>query len=106
MQIIHLEGIAKDSFYVYADSLNTTPVFHYWGDDQTNEYWVTTSFAFANPTNTVYFLSDQPHWWGWDTYGQVAISEITVEQVIPEPASMLLFGIGALGFGFVRRKKI
>ena len=103
MQIIHLEGIAKDSFYVYADSLVTTPVFYYAGDNQTNEYWVTSSFAFANPTDTVYFLSDRPHWWGWETYGQVAISEITVEPV-PEPASMILFSIGALGFGFVRKK--
>jgi len=30
---------------------------------------------------------------------------VGVTNVIPEPASMLLFGIGVLGFGFVRRKR-
>jgi len=33
-------------------------------------------------------------------------SDTAVEGVTPEPASMLLFGIGALGFGFARRKRI
>ena len=43
-------------------------------------------------------------------YGTVSIENFTSEDVtwkstVPEPASMLLFGIGTLGFGIIRRRK-
>jgi len=108
---LHLEGLARDSFYMYMDTLGDPTdsiddeIFYWPGDSQSTEYWVQSSFSISPiyGKHTVYFLSDQPHWSGWGTYGQVAISSIGVEP-IPEPATMFLLGSGLVGLAGARRK--
>jgi len=122
LSTLHLEGRAQDSFYVYIDAdpsifsgyeagvsdIPGYPAAYYPGDDQTTEYWISTTFDFTDTPlfdqHIITFLSDQTHWDGWNTYGQVAISSIGVEP-IPEPSTMLLLGAGLLGLAGFGRKK-
>jgi hypothetical protein len=82
----HLDGYAQDSFYVYMDARGTpgdgTEVF-YWPDEQSHsEVWRTAQIPLSlTGVHTVYLLSDQPHWSGWDQFGQVAFTQVSV---VPE----------------------
>jgi hypothetical protein len=82
----HLDGYAQDSFYIYMDARGTlgdeTEVF-YWPDEQSqSEVWRTAQIPLSlTGVHTVYLLSDQPHWSGWESYGQVAF---TWASVVPE----------------------
>jgi hypothetical protein len=79
-----LEGHAKDTFCVYIDSMGNEPVYYWAGDDSGSEYWVTHVIPVTlKGTHTIYLLSDQPHWSGWDTFGQVAFTWAKVTKVSP-----------------------
>jgi len=132
LSALHLEGQAKDSFYVYIDVTDwddfiytengygsagdgVVPVPEGWthyfkGEKDKSEDWLSTTFDLSDTPlyglHTITFLSDQPHadWSGWDTWGQVAFSSIAVEP-IPEPSTMLLLGAGLLGLAGFGRKK-
>jgi len=79
----HLDGYALDSFYVYIDALgepgDEAEVF-YWPDEQSqSEVWRTAQIPLSlTGVHTVYLLSDQPHWSGWESYGQVAFTWASV----------------------------
>jgi hypothetical protein len=82
----HLDGYAQDSFYVYIDAPGTpgdgTEVF-YWPDEQSqSEIWRTAQIPLdLTGVHTITLRSDQPHWSGWDQFGQVAF---TWAEVVPE----------------------
>jgi hypothetical protein len=81
----HLDGYAQDSFYVYIDTPGTpgdgTEVF-YWPDEQSQgEVWRTAQIPLdLTGVHTITLRSDQPHWSGWDRFGQVAF---TWAKVVP-----------------------
>jgi hypothetical protein len=77
-----LEGIARDSFTVHIDDLANPPIYTWPGDDQSNEYWRLHVIPVNHLTgrHRVFLKSTQPHWSGWETYGQVAFSFAGVVQ--------------------------
>jgi len=108
MNITHLEGIAVDSFQIWSTGTDPSILFNFDAsteDYDENEVWLTSSFDVAlMDTQTIKFISTGAPWSGYDTYGQVAISSITVDP-IPEPGTILLLGIGLLGLAGFGRKK-
>ena len=105
--LIHLEGIAVDSFDMYA---NDTLIFTYDASGMGGqEQWFDTSIAttYLQGLQTIKFVSTGPHWSEYNTYGQLAIASIEVKAV-PEPGTLLLLGsglVGLAGFRFSRRRK-
>lgn len=70
-----LEGHAKDTFFVYIDSMSTEPIYYWAGDDSASEYWVTHTIPVnLKGKHTIYLVSDQDHWLRWDPVGQVAFT--------------------------------
>jgi hypothetical protein len=88
LQLCHLQGYSRDSFYVYIDALGEpgdgTEVFYWPGELSGIEDWHTAEIPLdlaGVHTHTIYLLSDQSHWSGWSTYGQVAF---TWAAVVPD----------------------
>lgn len=79
-----LEGHARDSFYVYIDRMKGRPVYYWPGDDSASESWITHAIPLGlKGTHTIHLLSDQAHWSGWNTFGQVAFTWARVVNTVP-----------------------
>lgn len=88
LTMYHLDGIAKDAFDVYiyppGGSRPATPAYSYAGDSSSSEMWFKTSFAVnACGRQVVEFVSTEPTWSGWATYGQVCFTELQVQDCAP-----------------------
>jgi hypothetical protein len=82
----HLDGMTKDAFEVY---INGVLVYYYPGDDLTTELWLTTTIPVcAYGVQTVKFVSTEPQWDLWATYGQMCFDVIEVQQC-PTDCTML-----------------
>lgn len=84
VSFLHLDGHTKDAFetYLYASGHpeEAVLVFTYPGDDLTGEYWLEDGFfTWGTGARTLKFVSTEPPWSGFDTYGQVAFDWISVE---------------------------
>jgi len=104
MNVNFLEGQAEDSFKIWA---GTSELFHFDASEYgTQEQWLETGSFYVDliGEHTIRFESTGPPWSGYDTWGQVAISSITVDP-IPEPGTILLLGVGLLGLAGFGRKK-
>jgi len=81
-----------------------------WGTGWHQLMSVQSSGSTTTFTTATYSLPSEKLWlafWindGSGDWGKIDNINVT-GSVVPEPASMLLFSIGALGFGFVRRKR-
>ena len=88
LTMYHLDGLAKDAFDVYiyppGGVRPATPVYSYTGDNSTVEMWYKTSFAVtACGRQVVEFVSTEPTWSGWSTYGQVCFTELRIVDCAP-----------------------
>lgn len=84
----HLDGLGNDSFDVYVHPVGAPAeaqlIFSYPGDGLAVEVWKTSSVIFeATGRQTLKFVSTDPQWSGWATYGQMCFDEITVSEVTP-----------------------
>lgn len=80
----HLDGISRDAFDAYihppGDPDAAVLVYSYPGDDSTQEIWSESYVGvFVTGMWTVKFVSTEPPWSGWDTYGQVCLDTISVK---------------------------
>ena len=84
----HLDGMTKDSFEVYqypvGDPGAAQLIFTYPGDDSTAEVWLKSSVIVTGTgPQTLKFVSTQPQWASWATYGQMCFNEITLKTYSP-----------------------
>jgi len=84
----HLDGIGVDAFEVYmypaGDPDAAQLVFTYAGDGLASEIWKTSSvLVSAVGIQTVKFVSTEPQWSGWSTYGQMCFNTIMVKDYLP-----------------------
>jgi hypothetical protein len=84
----HLDGATRDAFEVYiyppGQPESAQLIHSYAGDDQTAEIWYrTTILVHAAGVQTLEFVSTEPPWSGWSTYGQVAFDLLVVEDCLP-----------------------
>ncbi len=84
----HLDGISQDAFEVYiypsGDPGSAQLIFTYPGDDSTAEIWITSSvLVTATGRQTVKFVSTEPQWSGWSTYGQMCFNTLMVKDYVP-----------------------
>ena len=100
VEIRHLDGIADDSFAV-----NILPSGASWGgytwSGNTSEYWVVSNFS-GPAGDTLIITATGAQWSGFATYGQLGIDWIDATP-IPEPATMLLLGLG--GLSLLRKRR-
>jgi hypothetical protein len=105
MSAVHLEGIALDSFEI-KDVDTGNILFTYGGDTNTAEEWMTSEFeVMLTGKRQIEFISTAGHWSGYNTYGQVAISSITV-QSIPDATALVLLSSAMIGACLFGRKKV
>ena len=102
VDILHLDGIANDSFAVSVDS---QPWGLYNDNSSTTEFWVMTRFSGqAGKTLQITSLANPAApWWGHGTYGTLGIDRI--EAYVPAPGAMLLGGLGTVLVGWLRRRR-
>lgn len=75
-----LDGIADDSFVVYARGKDTTGegnthLYHF-DETYTTEIWLPHTITFDKPVRggiKVEIIAKEPKWGGFDTYGQIAV---------------------------------
>jgi hypothetical protein len=90
--IHHLDGMTKDAYDVYIGGLL---VYSYPGDNSTAEIWIeTTTTVVATGIQTVKFVSTQPKWSQWDTYGQMCFDILAVEECPTGCSNLDLVNIG------------
>ncbi|MCD4718412.1 MAG: PEP-CTERM sorting domain-containing protein [Desulfobacula sp.] len=80
----------------------------------TGETWGYTNWGGSEPNNAGgegYLYMDERYSWGWNDYTNAGgyynpQGYISESAPVPEPATMLLFGLGILGIAGVSRKKL
>ncbi|MCK4293290.1 MAG: PEP-CTERM sorting domain-containing protein [Planctomycetes bacterium] len=96
--IRHLDGGSDDSFIVEVDG-------NFWGSYSAvpgaGEFWTTSSFS-GTPGMTMAITCAGPAGPYWNPYGQLGVDRIEATP-IPEPATLLLLGLGSLALLRKRR---
>lgn len=101
--IRHLDGLALDGLGLGGDDFDVLVDGVLWGsyvsNPATNEYWEFTEFS--GPAGTVLtIVATDTAWAGFGTWGQLGIDRVVG---IPEPATIMLLGLGGLALLKKRR---
>jgi len=84
----HLDGATNDAFEVYMYPVGQPDaeqlIFTYPGDGLTVEIWKTSSvLVTTSGLQTIKFVSTEPQWSGWGTYGQMCFNNLMVRDYLP-----------------------
>ncbi|MCK4415148.1 MAG: T9SS type A sorting domain-containing protein, partial [Candidatus Eisenbacteria sp.] len=95
LKLHHLDGLAKDAFNVFLYPAGhpeaSELIFSWAGDELTEEIWYMSSVTIEGTgIHTIKFVSTEPPWAHFDTYGQMCINTIMVVpcQTFAPPASI------------------
>jgi len=88
LEMDHLDGIGQDAFEVWVHPVGDPDaaelVFTYSGDGLTTEVWKTSSVLVEGTgRRTFRFVSTEPQWSGWPTYGQMCFSRLALRDYVP-----------------------
>ncbi len=96
----HLDGATNDAFEVYmyptGDPGSEQLIFTYPGDGLTAEIWK-TSGVLVNGVGpqTIKFVSTEPQWSDWATYGQMCFSKIKLNNYLPVMDAVIIGDAGS-----------
>jgi len=84
----HLDGLGEDAFDVYMYPVGEPGeeqlIFSYPGDGLAVEIWKTSSVLITTSgVQTVKFVSTEPQWSGWSTYGQMCFNMVMISDYTP-----------------------
>ena len=96
----HLDGLGDDAFEVYMyPAGNPTAaqlIFTYTGDGLATEIWKTSGVLVEGTgLQTIKFVSTEPQWSGWPTYGQMCFDKLMLRSYLPVMDNVIIGDSGS-----------
>lgn len=96
----HLDGLGDDAFEVYmypaGDPTAAQLIYTYPGDGLDTEIWKTSGVLVEGTgLQTIKFVSTEPQWSGWPTYGQMCFNKLMLRSYQPVMDNVIIGDTGS-----------